>query len=419
VSELLSPESAVLVPRILGRNARAARRTGEELRRFARTAAHRQACQALRAALSSLRGPRRRAFLWGPDLRAWLRAADEAMALARPEGSDEDLFERVARGPYLGRLLPRGRIDRGFRRRAVALGEQMLERAFLRLPPLLMFLTPPASRFGPFPLDLEADAEEARIAGELHVAFPSPYTWKLSRGATAQLDGAEVRLALRRGAPRCRPRETLPGSTIVLARRILAGRRGLRPGPAARGLADRLGAALDLVGEAWEEAWREIQIHTRVVVPLVERGVVSYSLPDRPGTSYLNVEEKSLIDLADDLLHETAHHRLHSLEELTPLERAGADAHYHSPWRRQVRPLHGLFHATYTFTYRAQLFRRLLELPGRLPRARLRREIDRERDMLGQGLRCLRDAEDRGLLTRAGSRLLVEMSDAVGGLGRG
>jgi HEXXH motif-containing protein len=419
VSELLPPDSATLVPRILARNARTARRTGERLRRLARTAEHRAACKALAAALGSLRGRRRRAFLWGPDLRAWLRAADEAMALVRPEGSDEKLFDRVSCGPYLGRLLPRGRIDRGFRRRTAALGEELLQRAFLRLPPLLMFLTPPGSRFGPFSLDLEADAEEARVDGELHVAFPSPYTWKLDRGARAELDGDQVRLLLRRGVPRCRPRQTIPGSTIVVARRVVAGRRGLRPGPAARGLADRLGEALDLVGEAWEEAWREIHLHTRVVVPLVERGVVSYSLPDRPGTSYLNVEGKSRIDLADDLLHETAHHRLHSLEELTPLERAGADAHYYSPWRRQVRPLHGLLHATYTFTYRAQLFRRVCRLAGRLPRARLRREIDRERGMLRQGLRCLRDAEDRGLLTRAASRLLEAIAEGASGLGRG
>ena len=153
-------------------------------------------------------------------------------------------------------------------------------------------------------------------------------------------------------------------------------------------------------------------------MPLDQKGVVSYSLPERPGTSYINVQGKRVVDLADDLLHETAHHRLHSLEEVAPLERKGADAHYYSPWRRQVRPLHGILHATYTFTFRAQLFQCLLALPGRLPRAWLRREIDRERDMLQQSLRCLRDAEDRRLLTAVGSRLLSEVAHQVRGLGK-
>jgi HEXXH motif-containing protein len=81
-----------------------------------------------------------------------------------------------------------------------------------------------------------------------------------------------------------------------------------------------------------------------------------------------------------------------------------------------VRPLHGILHATYTFTFRAQLFQCLLALSGRLPRAWLRREIARERDMLQQSLLCLRDAEDRRLLTAAGSRLFSQVARQVRGL---
>jgi HEXXH motif-containing protein len=418
MTTLLPPDTDALVQRIVARNSRRARQVHARLRRLANTAERRQACRALEATLVSLRGPRRRGLLWGPELRAWLHAAEEAMALARPQETEEALFERVAGGPHLGTLMPRGRMDSAFGKRARTLGERLLQRVFLRLPGLLLFLTPPGRRFGPFPLDLEADAEEARLAGELHVAFPSPYTWKLGRAARVELCGDEVRLLLRGGAPRCKPREVVPGTRILLARRAIAGRKGLRPGPAVRDLGPRLGEAMALVREAWQDAWRDIQIHTRVLVPVEERGVVSYSLPERPGTSYVNVEGKSRIDLADDLLHETAHHRLHSLEELSPLERKGVDAHYFSPWRRQVRPLHGILHATYTFTFRAQLFRRLQALPGRLPRAWLGREIRKEKDMLQQSLHCLRDAEDRGLLTAAGSGLLDDITQQVRRLGR-
>ncbi len=414
---LLPPDSDALVPRVVARNARRARKVAARLQRFAGTREHRQACRALLATLDHLRGARRRAFLWGPDLRAWLSAAEEACSLVSPAG-EEELFDVLARGPHLATVLPGGGMDAASTRRARALGKRLVRRVLRRLPEVLLFLTPPGKKFGPFMLDLEADAEEARVAGELHVAFPSPYTWKLDSPARVELCGDEVRVALRKTRPRYQPRERIPYSGIVVARRVIAGRQGLRPGPAARGLAPRLGEGLDLVRQAWPDAWREILIHTRVLVPLDQRGVVSYSLPQRPGTSYINVEGKRVVDLADDLLHETAHHRLHSLEELAPLQRKGADAHYYSPWRRQVRPLHGILHATYTFTFRVQLFQCLLALSGRLPRAWLRREIARERDMLQQSLLCLRDAEDRRLLTAAGSRLFSQVARQVRGLGK-
>ena len=327
------------------------------------------------------------------------------MVLVRPRGTDLDLFERTALGPHLQRLLPAGRLDDGFRLRARALGEELLELAFRRLPPMLMFLTPAGERFGPFPLDLAGDTEEARLTGELHVPFPFPWTWMLDADARLELVDGGGRFLMPRSSPRWKTRERIPGTEIVVARRLMRGRRGLRPGPSIRGLPGRLGAALDLVRRAWKEAAAEICIHTRVVVPVQERGVVSYSLPDRPGTSSINVEGKDRVQLADDLLHETAHHRLHSLEEIAPLHRDEDEAVYYSPWRRALRPLHGILHATYTFAFRAELFRRMLDLPERLPRARLRRELGVEIASLQRSLVDLRDAQGRGLLTPQGVAL--------------
>lgn len=416
---LLLPDSDALVPRVVARNGRRARQALVGLRRLARVPERRQACAAFETTLASLRGQRRREFLWSPDLRAWLAAAEEAMALARPQETDAALFERIARGPHLAVVLPEGCIDRTFRRRVRGLGERLLEKVFRRIPPLLFLLTPAGRRFGPFSLDLEPDAEEARVAGELHTAFPVPTTWRLEAGSQLEFDGEEAHLHVEADRLPCRARPLIHGSSIVLARRAVARRNGLAPGPASREFPGRLGAALSLIGEAWEEARREIEIHTRVVVPLEQSGVVSYSLPDRPGTSYINMRGKRLVDLADDLLHETAHHRLHSLEEISALERQGTDAQYYSPWRNQVRPLHGILHAAYTFTFRAELFQRLLRLRGRLPRVWLRGEIDREREMLHQSVRDLRDAEEQQFLTAAGSRLLDDLAAHIRALRRG
>jgi HEXXH motif-containing protein len=414
----LPPETRELTSRIVARNARRAGRQCAALEVVAGTGERREALRALDATLGALRGPARTEFFFSPAVRGWLRASEEALALARPGAglTDLDLFDRIARGPHLRELLPRGRLDREFRRRASALGEGMLRRAFAKLPVLLAALTPSGAEFGPFTLDAAADGEEARRTGEIHFDRPVPSTLAFRGRLRLTLVPGDVRFHRRDPAPTRRLRELIDGSRIVLTRRVVSTRRGLRPGAHVRGLAPRLGRALALVRLAWPEGFEEILAHTRIVTPLTERGTVSYSLPDLPGVSFINVGGKSLVDLADDLLHETAHHRLHGLEEIAgPLDRDDGEPRYHSPWRRGIRPLHGILHANYTFTWRAELLRRLLALADRretglrLSRTWLRRELDKELAALRRSSRDLLDAERLHLLTRSG----IEISEAL------
>jgi HEXXH motif-containing protein len=221
-------------------------------------------------------------------------------------------------------------------------------------------------------------------------------------------------------------RETIPGTPIILApvvhsrpRRLLVGRDDPRAGP-------RLARALGLLQMAWPEAFREILRRTWMVVPIREPGTVSYSLASRPGISYINVFGKSLLDLADDLLHETAHHLLHDLQEVENLLPRGEETEevqaFDSPWRRAKRPLHGLLHGCFTFLFRAELFRRVLRLARARPRvlapylgghrtggrglAWVRRELRRENAMIRQALGDLEGAARAGLLMPAGRRLI-------------
>jgi HEXXH motif-containing protein len=381
--------------------------------------------RALEATLAALRGPRRAAWLSSPEMRAWLSAAEEAVALADPAADDLDLFDAIAGGPYLSRVLPRGRLDREFRRRAARLARELRARVFARLPAVLAFLTPAGRRFGPFAPDLATDGEEARRDGELRFWFPSRVTLRIESGARIELDDGGVRVIQRGGPLRLRPLETIDGpggsgsSGIALARRAVSTRRGLRAGAETRGLRPLLARALRLLRELWEEGLHEVLAHTRIVVPLSERGTVSYSLPDRPGVSFINVRGKSIFDLADDLLHETAHHRLHGLEELQHLGSDDGEPRYHSPWRRSLRPLHGILHAAYTFTYRAHLLDRALRIKraGRIrdlpQRSWLARELAFETGALRLSVTDLEDAGRRGLLTQAGSRLVRRIAERV------
>lgn len=389
--------------------ARTARRAWRIVRRLEEGPLRRS--RALTALVSVLRrrGPARDSLLAGPALAAWLAAAEETLELLHPASSDRMLFDRISEGRHLALLVPHGRLDAGFRSRVRTLALRQRASLMRRLVPLLMFRLPPGVTLSGAELDLLEDGEEARRPGELHVEHPEPATARLPAGARVRLDGPRVRLAS--GATIAwRPRPRLAGSGIVLARSIVSTPGGLRVPLRARERRGvrRLSAALGLLQRAWPEAREAVELHTRVIVPLTEANTVSFSMPSRPGVSYINLEGKSLVDLADDLLHETAHHMLHAIEESGALVRDDGEPRYVSPWRRSLRPVRGILHATWTFGFRSELLDRLLRLPPErgLRRRWLRAQRDRERKALARGRAQLRDALAKGLLTRRGAAVL-------------
>ena len=108
---------------------------------------------------------------------------------------------------------------------------------------------------------------------------------------------------------------TDPAGPLV-ARRLLSRPTTIRVGAQVPGLTQRLTRALVLLRRAWPGAFDDVRSFTEIVVPLDEPGTVSYSISARPGYSFINVWGKTYLQLVDDLLHETAHHKLHALEEL-------------------------------------------------------------------------------------------------------
>lgn len=313
----------------------------------------------------------------------------------------------MADSDLLPLTVPRGRIPRDFAQRCLAEARRrkaalLAESEALRV----------AERLG-----TSHDLERRTLArlAKLASRYPGEPEEGLAPGELA-IPGTAL-LVDRRG--RVRLRDAIPGT------RILLGSDRERTG------ARRLGLAVAIVEAAWPEAGAEIRARTRLVVPAQEPGLVSYSLLSRPGVSFINLRGKTLLDLADDLLHETAHHRLHAIEDTTPLFVAsgdpagGEEPRYFSPWRRMMRPVRGIYHAAYTFAFRAELFRRILRaarghrgivgpihVDARRAR-RLREEARKETRRLGRSLRDLEDAAERDLLTRAGRRLLLRIRAAT------
>ncbi len=439
---------------------------------------------ALDTVLASLPAAVRGRVLYGPDVRGFLAETETWIGIARLAARIAgglggrralvELFDRLSRTDHLATLVPSGRIDPGFPVRSMRFSTGRLRESSTDIAALLvgLRLAFPSSGSLRVRLEFREDAEQGRPrhridlgtmagpAGPLAIVSAgarvagrtgSPrYVQASLAGRTLVLGsagrdetvlaaaGSPLRFAdwpQRRSGSRFAGggaegsfllvrRETIPGTSILLGN--LVDHRGRPPvvGRQMKALGPRLARALRIVQIAWPAGHREVLARTCMVVPMSEPGTVSYSLPSRPGVTFVNVFGKTLLDLADDLLHETAHHRLHDLQEVEVLLRRGATTAevqaFDSPWRGTKRPLHGLLHGTYTFLFRAELFRRVLRaaldhprllgpLLGRRRPRWIRRELRREIVMLSRALRDLERAGRVGLLTPAGRRLLRSM----------
>lgn len=199
--------------------------------------------------------------------------------------------------------------------------------------------------------------------------------------------------------------------------------------PSSADLAGRVGKAVAAIQAAWPEGAALLGLLTERVVPLKARGVVSFSYRHRPGLSFINTFDRDQLDLIDDLIHENSHHHLNLLLRKFDMRRGDRNLEiFYSPWRRSLRPLHGILHATFTFTVGATLFERLATWAGRPGGAsRLRAAGLAGRDVERARFRCLeeiasvdysiqdlrRAAEDWRWLSPAGVALVKALAGQI------
>lgn len=186
-------------------------------------------------------------------------------------------------------------------------------------------------------------------------------------------------------------------------------------------IAGRISRALTVIERAWPEGYRLLARLINRIVPLKARGVVSFSYRHRPGLSFINVFDRDDLDLIDDLVHENSHHHLNLLLRKAVLYRGDRNQEiFYSPWRRSLRPLRGILHATFTFTMGAILFERLSSWKARGEGREARDGTSlTEQQLLRARSRCLEEvasvryslrdlayARRRGWLTPAGWGLI-------------
>ncbi|MEW6545128.1 MAG: HEXXH motif-containing putative peptide modification protein [Nitrospirota bacterium] len=171
-------------------------------------------------------------------------------------------------------------------------------------------------------------------------------------------------------------------------------RKGLIPrrvSPTPAVLGERIRAALDVIERAWPEGARNLGLLTSRIVPLRAGGIVSFSYRHRPGLSFINTFDRDDFELIDDLIHEDSHHHLNLLLRKYEMRRGDHNQEvFYSPWRRSLRPLHGILHATFTFTMGALLFERLASWAAASPTRRVAASGPKA-DMLRAQFRCLEE----------------------------
>ena len=195
-----------------------------------------------------------------------------------------------------------------------------------------------------------------------------------------------------------------------------------RVAPTPAGLAKRIQTAVESLERAWPDGVRLFGLLTSRIVPLDAPGVVSFSYRHRPGLSFINTFERDSLDLIDDLVHENSHHQLNLLLRKFEMRRGDRNQEiFYSPWRRSLRPLHGILHATFTFTVGARLFERLASdrhLPvGHRLRARFR--CLEEAASVGYSIADLSHAADRlGWLSHGGVALVRALRREISDVSR-
>lgn len=107
----------------------------------------------------------------------------------------------------------------------------------------------------------------------------------------------------------------------------------------------------------WPDGFALYKLLTDKLHIVQSNGLVSYSHFHEQGISYINFIDRDILESIDDLIHENAHHHLNLiLKKYNLIKKEFKEDIFYSPWRKTLRPLYGIFHATFTFSYAALLF---------------------------------------------------------------
>lgn len=104
------------------------------------------------------------------------------------------------------------------------------------------------------------------------------------------------------------------------------------------------------------ELYKDINKLIKFIIPIEKKGInindtsISFSLEDYIGLIFASYTSNS-IWLSETIIHEYGHNLLSSIMDFYPLIKDVKSNLYYSPWRNDPRPLSGLLHGLFVFTY--------------------------------------------------------------------
>jgi len=177
--------------------------------------------------------------------------------------------------------------------------------------------------------------------------------------------------------------------------------------------ASKIENALSMISNHSPACYEAFTQFTKVIIPIDEPGVVSYSTQELPGYSCINMFERDDIDLMDDLIHENGHHFLNYHLNTAELIIEDDDPCFYSPWRETQRPIRGIYHAYLTFFWAYQLFAdlSLSVINGKLnlnqaQKKKILSRFTQEKEMLERCAIELEKAQKMGKIHKEGSELI-------------
>jgi len=142
--------------------------------------------------------------------------------------------------------------------------------------------------------------------------------------------------------------------------------------------------------------------------------IVSFSDNTVPGALFVSVHRGTDLidpyDLADSLIHEHRHQKLYLLERVAPVAEAGPQK-VKSPWREDLRPISGLFHAVFVFVELRRFWRFVLADGPAYLRTRAQSQLEDTDRNLSEAFVTLASSR----LTATGKSLLAVLDAARAG----
>jgi len=171
-----------------------------------------------------------------------------------------------------------------------------------------------------------------------------------------------------------------------------------------------LEGGMALLHQIWPEAHADAErMLVGWVILALRDHTRSHTSPRMQGSVMLTAEDA--ITVGDLICHEVSHMRMNLVLEQDPLVVNGVEAVHPSPWRKDLRPMIGIFNGVHAFINVCNYYRHLQDIP---PMQKMASEFYKyQREKVEKGLRYL---QRHGAFTPLGASIVHDFEEAASAL---